>query len=95
MRNIELKVQVDDTQSLVQRLRALGARFEGTLKQKDIYYHCIDGRLKVREINGVEFMLIHYNRPDTASHKISDFEILDLSKLQCLKIKKYWVWRLE
>ena len=33
-------------------------------------------------------MFIHYNRPDTASHKISDFEILELTKSQCLKLTK-------
>jgi predicted adenylyl cyclase CyaB len=87
MKNIELKVKVDDVKSLVRGLRALGAHFSGTLNQKDTYYLCHDGRLKIREINGKEFVLIQYNRPNTESHKISDFEILDLTKPQCLKLK--------
>ncbi len=88
MKNIELKVKVDRMQLLTRCLRSLNARFEGTLKQKDTYYHCQNGRLKIREVNGSEFMLIQYCRPDTKSHKISDFEILELSKQQCLKTKK-------
>ncbi|MEK7655598.1 MAG: class IV adenylate cyclase, partial [Patescibacteria group bacterium] len=87
MKNIELKVKVDNIKPLVRSLRTLGAHFAGTLKQKDTYYNCHEGRLKIREINGKEFMFIHYNRPDTASHKISDFEILELTKSQCLKLK--------
>ena len=87
MKNIELKVRIDNSKTLVRDLRKIGAHFAGTLKQKDTYYNCHEGHLKIREINGKEFMFIHYNRPDTASHKISDFEILELTKSQCLKLK--------
>jgi predicted adenylyl cyclase CyaB len=88
MKNIELKVKIDDVHAIASRLRALGSHFKGTLKQIDTYYHCHDGRLKLRMINGNKSELIFYRRPDTASHKISEFEILRLPKKQCRLIQK-------
>lgn len=88
MKNIELKVKLRDTHALVSRLRTSGARFKGVLKQIDTYYHCNDGRLKLRIINGTKSELIFYRRPDTASHKISEFEIFPLAKKQSRQIHK-------
>lgn len=88
MKNIELKVKLRDTRAMVSRLRASGAKFKGILKQVDTYFHCNDGRLKLRTINDNKFELIFYRRPDTASHKISEFEIFPLSKKQSRQMHK-------
>src|SRR3989338_8931426 len=88
MKNIELKIQINGVRQLVRRLLELGCRFEGVLRQKDFYFSCLTGRLKIREINGKEFWLIQYVRPDIASHKISNFQLLEISKSQCSTLKK-------
>lgn len=82
MKNIELKVEVDNFNGLVGALKSNKARYEGVLRQIDTYYNCKTGRLKLREINNKEFELIFYDRPDKNGSKISEYQILKIEKKQ-------------
>lgn len=87
MKNIELKVSVNDFSALIQKLTALGAKHQGVLHQKDTYFHAKQGRLKLREINDAEFVLVYYERPDKNESKISMYEIVEYDSESAQKMK--------
>ena len=64
MQNIEIKATFPDREKGIALAKSLGARDEGSLHQIDTYFNVSRGRLKLREINGDEFQLIYYQRPD-------------------------------
>jgi predicted adenylyl cyclase CyaB len=80
MKNLELKIFVNNFRDVVNRLKKIGAEHSGTLNQKDVYYKVSGGRLKTREINGTDFELIFYNRANTKSSKFSNYQILNFSE---------------
>lgn len=82
MKNIELKVRVENFGELVRILKKKDARYEGVLRQADVYYNCENGRLKLREINNKRSELIFYSRPDKNGSKISEYQILKIEKKQ-------------
>jgi predicted adenylyl cyclase CyaB len=75
MENLETKVKVLRHDAIKRMLKSMGARFSGILSQIDTYYHCKEGRLKIREINHKTAELIFYQRPDVSSPKISSYTI--------------------
>ena len=85
MKNLELKVSINNFIDIISRLKKIGAKFSGTLNQKDVYYKVNSGRLKTREINNKDFELIFYRRANTKKSKFSDYHILKFSKSE-LKI---------
>jgi len=87
MKNIELKVKVDDFRNIERSLREMGAKFCGNLHQRDIYYNSPKGRLKIREINNNTFELIYYQRPDKLKFKLSSYFIIPLTKIQLKQLK--------
>lgn len=87
MKNIELKVSVNDFSALIQKLTALGVEHQDVLHQKDTYFHAKRGRLKLREINDAEFVLIYYERPNKDESKISTYEIVECDAESAQKIK--------
>ncbi len=88
MRNIELKVQTSDHEQIRRRLKSVGALYKGKLLQTDTYFAVNRGRLKIREINRKEFELISYKRPNVATHKQCDFEVLKLSKREAMMLHR-------
>ncbi len=68
--NIEIKARCQAPEKVRQILQSLGADFKGIDHQIDTYFHCSNGRLKLREGN-IERNLIHYNRPDGKAPKAS------------------------
>lgn len=87
MKNIELKIKVSNFQGIEKSLKLLGAKYRGVLRQKDTYFNCVRGRLKIREINNKNGELIFYQRPDSAINKLCDYSLvsLDRARLQQLK----------
>jgi len=78
MKNIELKVKIDDFKEIKSLLKKMEARHVGEMYQKDTYFNCKNGRLKIRNINNKRFELILYKRPDKINEKISDYEIFPI-----------------
>lgn len=87
MKNIELKVYLKDRKKMAAAVKKIGAKFQGDLFQVDTYYRVKTGRLKTREINGREFKLVYYTRPDLKRRKVSDYEIIEFKKDQFAKVK--------
>ncbi len=66
----EIKARCDDPEKIREVLKLHNARFVGTDSQKDTYFNCSNGRLKLRE-GTIENTLIHYKRENKAGPKTS------------------------
>jgi len=82
MKNIELKVSVNDFSETTSILNKIGARYCNNIYQIDKYYWCNSGRLKTRNSNENKLELIFYQRPDKKISKISNYQILNIKSGQ-------------
>ena len=81
-RNVELKARCEELAKAREVARSLGAVDADLLEQLDTYFHCGDGRLKLREISsresGESAELIWYARADDESARTSRYLVLDV-----------------
>ncbi|MDO8667738.1 MAG: class IV adenylate cyclase [bacterium] len=91
MKNIELKIKVNDFKEIEKFLKVSGAKYYNALNQKDIYFNCARGRLKIREINNKNFELIFYRRPDSLINKLSNYSIMPINRAQLKQFKNILV----
>jgi len=83
MKNIELKAKYPNQKAAMVIAENLGARYEGILKQEDIYFKIspaklkakLKERLKLRIINNADYELIYYKRAKVKSAGESEYEI--------------------
>lgn len=87
MKNIELKISINDFRKVSPRLRKIGAKNNGKLYQVDIYYNYKNGRLKIRNINNKKFELISYLRPNANGAKISNYQISNIKPNKFKRVK--------
>lgn len=87
MKNIELKISLNNFSDIILALKLAGAEFKGKLVQTDTYYNCKTGRLKLREINNKDFELIFYKRPDKNGSEVSHYQIAKIEKNQLRNAK--------
>jgi predicted adenylyl cyclase CyaB len=80
-RNIELKARIRD----LGRARATAERLAtarlGIEQQRDTYFGCRTGRLKLRAIEGRALQLIAYQRADRPDAKASDYRLVNVADL--------------
>jgi adenylate cyclase len=86
MRNIELKARITDSDVTRKQAEAIATEYLGIEHQMDTYFHCRNGRVKLREIEGQAAQLIWYSRPDTHGPKPSDCQIVPVSDPGRLKV---------
>jgi predicted adenylyl cyclase CyaB len=72
-RNTEIKARVHDPVALEGRTRAIADHGPELLQQDDTFFHCVRGRLKLREFADGCAELIAYERPDAQGPKTSDY----------------------
>lgn len=75
-RNVEIKASVASLPRLLKLVQGLSDKEGTVLVQKDIFYNCPNGRLKLRSIKVNEKSrseLIFYQRPDHSGPKVSNF----------------------
>jgi len=75
MRNIELKARIDDLDRAEAVCRQLGAVFQWTRRQTDVYFRVSDGRLKLRIEEPGGATLVRYHRPDEAAARECRYEL--------------------
>lgn len=69
-RNVEIKAKVGDLAAVQAIAEQLADEGPVTLEQEDTFFHCPQGRLKLRRFgDGVPAELISYRRDDTAGPK--------------------------
>ncbi len=70
-RNIEIKARIESVAALVPRAAALATGGPIDIHQDDTFFHCANGRLKLRAFSAEEGELIFYRRPDQQGPKES------------------------
>ncbi|HVX11930.1 MAG TPA: class IV adenylate cyclase [Pirellulales bacterium] len=83
-RNIELKARVaslDAAREICKQFAALSA----IERQTDTYFHCGQGRLKLRERDGLPTQLVGYARPDAVTPRASDYWLVPVAEPALLK----------
>lgn len=76
-KNLEIKLYVNSFDDILRELKRLGANYQGTLKQRDVYYRVRNYLLKLRLVND-EHQLIKYKRNETGGDRFSDYQIMVL-----------------
>lgn len=71
--NVEIKARVRDLALLEARAAAMSETPVEVLVQRDTFFRCSTGRLKLRELGEGRCELIWYRRSDTAESKRSDY----------------------
>jgi predicted adenylyl cyclase CyaB len=84
-RNIEIKARVADLDAVEARARAIATHGPEDLSQDDTFFHCREGRLKLRELGPGVGQLIHYHRADATGPKTSDYVIAPTSEPAALR----------
>jgi predicted adenylyl cyclase CyaB len=84
-RNLELKARYADLDAAAALLRDLGARDTGVELQLDTYFRVPAGRLKLREIDGQETVLIGYMRPDEGGARTSNYQLVPVDDAAAMK----------
>jgi adenylate cyclase len=74
-RNVEIKARVEDPDGLMERVAELADDGPYRLDQDDTFFHCPDGRLKLRQFGDGRGELIFYRRPDQAEPGQSEYDI--------------------
>jgi predicted adenylyl cyclase CyaB len=79
-RNIEIKANIRDLDSLVSEVTLIADSGPVVIDQDDTFFHCPDGRLKLRELSANQGELILYHRPDVSGPKTSTYVISQTSE---------------
>jgi len=89
MQNIEIKISITEKnkRDILKKLKLLPVQHRGVLRQADTYYNCLNGRLKIREINGKKYELIFYQRPDKKQSRMSNYKVINLTSRTCKEMK--------
>jgi len=85
MRNIELKARLADLDAAREIAESLATERLGVQHQIDTYFHCRNGRLKLRQIDNLRSELVWYARPDQEGPKPSDYRVVPVSNPETLK----------
>lgn len=83
--NIEIKARLTDVPSTRALAEALSDIPPQTFHQRDTFFRCAHGRLKLREMSGGHAELIFYTRPDSAAAKQSDYDIAPVADPELLR----------
>lgn len=75
-RNLEIKATLADPEATIAAAISHGARDEGDLRQRDTYFHAVQGRLKLRESPPGMAELISYARADRQGPKVSHYRVV-------------------
>ncbi len=84
-RNIEIKARVADRSRLEALVRRLSDRGPEVIHQDDTFFHCAEGRLKLRDFGNAQAELIFYRRADKAGPKTSFYRITPSSDPEGLR----------
>lgn len=74
-KNLEIKARVPTLEKPRQIARRLATSYEGKFHQRDTYFNCPTGRLKMREMDDGAVQLIAYRRADAREPTTSEYQI--------------------
>lgn len=100
-RNVEIKARIDSIELLLPLVLKIANEGPTEIHQDDTYFHCPNGRLKLRAFSEHEGQLIFYQRPNNSGLKESFYVIsptaspntlcqaLSLAYGECGRIRKH------
>lgn len=74
-RNVEIKARIDDPRAFLKLANLVADGEPVEIRQDDTFFHCPNGRLKLRELSPDEGQLIFYQRDDASGPKESRYLI--------------------
>jgi adenylate cyclase class 2 len=83
--NVELKARLHDLPAARRTAERLATEYLGWQRQIDTYFHCRQGRLKLREIDGQTAQLVGYQRADHTGPKLSNYRLTEVADSESLK----------
>jgi len=83
--NIEIKARIADLATLASLAAALSDAPPQTIQQRDTFFRCTTGRLKLREFESGAGELIAYVRADVADARQSHYEIAPVADAAALQ----------
>jgi|LakMenE18May11ns_1017448.scaffolds.fasta_scaffold9540019_2 predicted adenylyl cyclase CyaB len=83
--NVEIKARVADLPTVEALVALMTDTPPQRLKQRDTFFRCSTGRLKLRELETGEGELIFYARPNVTGAKQSEYEITPVADAVSLK----------
>jgi len=89
--NVEVKASCADLDKAREAGRSAGAQFARVEHQRDTYFRCNDGRLKLRQIetkSGRRAEMIFYCRADAGGPRLSRYS---LKKVRFPNLKRRWL----
>ncbi len=78
-RNLEVKAVDPEPRRTLEAALALDVRDHGVLRQRDTYFHAVQGRLKLREAPPAQAELIAYARTDLEGPKVSSYRVVPVA----------------
>lgn len=84
-RNIEIKARIISVADMLPLARSVATTKPSLIHQDDTFFHCRNGRLKLREFADGHGELIFYQRADQAGPKASFYLITPTSEPQSLR----------
>ena len=72
-KNIEIKARITSIDTLLSKIRVLCEKDPVEIQQTDTFFHCTNGRLKLREFSNGSGEIIYYNRKDSGGPKLSEY----------------------
>ena len=83
--NIEIKASIQSVSAILPRVAALATSGPTEFDQDDTFFHCENGRLKLRTFSSDRGELIFYQRTDSAGPKESFYVISPTSSPETLR----------
>jgi predicted adenylyl cyclase CyaB len=77
VRNLEAKFRLQDWRKARERAVAIGYTGRSVLLQRDTFFRCASGKLKLREEDG-RAMLIYYGRRSAGALQLSTYQIVEV-----------------
>ena len=84
--NIEIKARVKDSAGLKLRAEQLSDTPCQVIPQKDTFFNCPNGRIKLRELGPQHGQLVYYIRQDISGPKHSEYKIFEMNDPASLKL---------
>ena len=84
-KNIEIKARIYEPDLTHKIAASLSDQPVKIIQQEDIFFHCDNGRLKLRILSPTSGELIHYQRRDTIGPKASTYHIVVTDNPQQLR----------
>jgi predicted adenylyl cyclase CyaB len=78
-KNIEIKAKISNFEKVRQQVKTISDTEEKILTQKDTFFNCNFGRLKLRDFQNGKAELIFYKRENKKDAKVSLYNIIKVS----------------